>query len=157
MTDLTAFSRKQIEENTVDRLRTAGVTRPDLRVTQLDGHRLVVKDFKRSDFLFRVIVGPILIRREFGAMRNLIGVRSVPQLLGGIDRYAFVMEYVPGTSLEHVEPGVLGNKFYVKLRETCDHAARVGHWTANTIALGFCKCGAATNRFGKTPSCRVLS
>ncbi|OFX16764.1 MAG: hypothetical protein A2Z18_01530 [Armatimonadetes bacterium RBG_16_58_9] len=129
MADLTVFSRKQIEENTLDRLRTAGGTRPDLRVVELDSRRIIVKDFKRSDALFRLIVGPILIRREFAAMRNLIGVKSVPQLIGKIARYALAMRHVPGTSLDKLERGKLTSEFYIKLREAVDqiHSRGVAH------------------------------
>ncbi|MCL5104360.1 MAG: hypothetical protein M1133_09635 [Armatimonadetes bacterium] len=126
---LPRLSRRKIEENTVDYCRTAGGTRPDLRVVDLDGRRLIVKDFKRSDFLFRVIVGPILIRREFGALRKLRGVAGIPELVGKLDRYAFAIEHIRGTSLEHVEQGSLDNKFYVRLRTVIDdiHSRGVAH------------------------------
>lgn len=121
--------RKAVEDNTVDLYRKAGGTRPDLRVVEIDGRKLVVKDFKHSDFLFRVVVGPILIRREFGALRNLIGVRGVPQLAGKVDRYALAMEHISGASLDGVEPGTLNAEFYVHLREVIDdmHSRGVAH------------------------------
>ncbi|MCE5199711.1 MAG: hypothetical protein ABFD54_15295 [Armatimonadota bacterium] len=126
---LPRLSRKMIEENTVDYYRTAGGTRPDLRVVELDGRKIVVKDFKRSDFLFRVIVGPILIRREFGALRDLMGVEGIPQLVGKMDRYAVAIEHIPGTSLEHIEQGTLSNDFHTQLRRVLDdmHARGVAH------------------------------
>ena len=129
MTNLEKLSRREIEESTTEYLRTAAGTRPDLRLVELGSRKIIAKDFKRSDFLFRVIVGPILIRREFGAMRNLIGVKSVPRLLGRIDRYALAMQHVSGTSLEHVKPGVLDNEFYAGLRRAVDemHARGVAH------------------------------
>lgn len=126
---LIRLQRKAVEDNTVEFYRTAGGTRPDLRVVAIDDRRMVIKDFRRSDFLFRVIVGPILIRREFGALRNLVGVRGIPQLVGKMDRYALAMEHVPGTSLEHVQPGVLTSDFYASLRMVIDdmHARGVAH------------------------------
>lgn len=128
-TKLTRLSRRAVEENTLEFYRTAGGTRPDLRVVEIHGSRKVVKDFRHSDLLFRIIVGPILIRREFGALRNLIGVRGIPQLVGKIDRYALAMEHVAGISLEHVEPGVLTSEFYSRLAEVIDnmHACGVAH------------------------------
>ena len=129
MADTMMLSRKTIEENTTHYHRTAAGTRPDLRVVDLGDKKLVVKDFKRSDFLFRLMVAPILVRREFGALRNLIGVKGVPQLVGKLDRYAFAMEHVPGTSLDHTEPGTLDNDFYANLRRAVDdmHARGVAH------------------------------
>lgn len=124
-----SLSRTQIEGNTARYYRTAGGTRPDLRVVEVDGREVVVKDFKSSDFLFRLIVGPILIRREFGAMRNLLGVKGIPQLVGKMDRYALVMEHIAGESLEKLDRGRLGNEFYTRLREVIDdmHAHGVAH------------------------------
>ena len=129
MMNLEKLSRREIEENTTQYLRTAAGMRPDLRLVELGGRKIVAKDFKRSDFLFRIIVSPILVRREFGAMRNLTGVKSVPRLLGRIDRYALAMEHIPGTSLEHIKPGVLDNKFYADLRKAVDemHASGIAH------------------------------
>ena len=126
---LIRLDRKTIEANTVDYYRTAGGTRPDLRVVDLDGRRIVVKDFRKSDFLFRVIVGPILIRREFGALRNLIGVDGIPQLVGKLDRYALAVEHVHGAALDHIRPDSLTNDFYTQLRGVIDamHSRGVAH------------------------------
>ncbi|MGQ9456259.1 MAG: hypothetical protein ACUVT8_03250 [Armatimonadota bacterium] len=123
------ISRAIIESNTLEYFRTAGGTRPDLRLVEVDNCRLVVKDFSRSDTLFRTIVGPILIRRELGALKKLAGVRGVPSLIGEVDRYAFAMEYIPGRSLDRVTPGTLEPAFYVRLREIVDqmHARGVAH------------------------------
>ncbi|MCE5322259.1 hypothetical protein LLG46_02965 [bacterium] len=129
MTKLPRLDRKLIEENTVDYYRTAGGTRPDLRVVDIDGNKVAVKDFKGSDFLFRKIVGPILIRREFGAMRNLLGVEGIPQLVGRMDKYSLAMEHISGTSLEHVSQGVLTNEFYAELVEVVNnmHSRGIAH------------------------------
>ena len=126
---MTRLSRKQIESNTVEYYRKAGGTRPDLRVVDGGSTRIIVKDFKGSDFLFRVIVGPILIRREFGALRNLIGVSGIPELVCKLDRFALAMEHIPGTSLEHVQAGALTNDFYDNLRKVIDdmHSHGVAH------------------------------
>lgn len=123
------LSRKFIEENTVEYLRTAGGTRPDLRVVDTGDSRIVVKDFRHSDLLFRVIVGPTMIRREAGALRKLKGVTGVPELIEHIDRYALAMEHVPATSLEKLKPGQLTQEFYTDLRRVIDdmHACGVAH------------------------------
>jgi serine/threonine protein kinase len=122
-------TRRTIEENTVDYYRTASGTRPDLRVVELDGRLLIVKDFSRSDRLFRAMIGPILIRRELGALKKLVGVAGVPRLVGGIDRYALAMEHIPGRSLDGVEPGALDGGFYERLRQVIDnmHSRGIAH------------------------------
>jgi len=129
MTKLPRLTRSEIERNTVGYYRTAGGTRPDLRVVDLDGVRIIVKDFARSDRLFRTIVGPLMIRREFGALAKLRGVEGIPRLVGKIDRYALAMEHVPGTSLADLEAGVLDAEFYAKMRRVVDtmHSRGVAH------------------------------
>lgn len=123
------LSRDLIETNTTEYYRTAGGTRPDLRVVKKDNNCIIVKDFKRSDFLFRVIVGPILIRREYGALRDLIGVKGIPQLVGKLDRYALAMEHIKGASLENISKGMLTDEFYADLRGVVNdfHARGVAH------------------------------
>jgi hypothetical protein len=128
-TDLTQITREQIEANVVTYYRTAGGTRPDLCLVRIDGSELVVKDFKRSDTLFRLIVGPILNRREYGALRKLIGVRGIPQLIARIDRYALAIEHIPGKSVDQIDPKVLTTEFYDRLRVVVDdmHSRGVAH------------------------------
>ncbi|MCX8052466.1 MAG: hypothetical protein N3B12_01545 [Armatimonadetes bacterium] len=124
-----AITRETIEQSTIDYYRTACGTRPDLRVVRMDSRVLIVKDFFRSDPLFRRLVGPILIRREVGALRKLAGVDGIPQLVGKIDRYALAMEHIPGRGLNNVQPGELHPEFYVELRRIIDemHARGVAH------------------------------
>lgn len=123
------LSRKHIESNTVEYYRTAGGTRPDLRVVDTEGGRVVVKDFRKSDFLFRVIVGPILIRREAGALRKLDGVAGIPRFMGRIDRYAFAIAHIPGISLDRNTESPLTKGFYTDLRGVIDdmHGRGVAH------------------------------
>lgn len=122
-------SREDIESSTVDYYRTAGGTRPDVRVVDTDDRRIIVKDFRHSDLLFRLIVGPILIRREYGALRKLMGVTGIPGLVGRIDRYALAIEHVPGVSLDRTPQPKLPDDFYADLRRVIDdmHARGVAH------------------------------
>jgi len=129
MAQTLALTRQFIEEHTVDYYRTAGGTRPDLRVVDTPEGRVVVKDFSRGDFLFRTMVGPILIRREYGALCKLIGVEGVPQIIAKIDRYAFAVQHIPGTSLDQRLPKPLTNVFYTDLKRVVAemHARGVAH------------------------------
>lgn len=123
------LTRTHIESNTVEYYRTAGGTRPDLRVVETDEGRIVVKDFKHSDFLFRVIVGPILIRREAGALRKLDGVWGIPRFIGRIDRYALAIAHISGVSLDQKGITPPPNEFYNELRTVIDdmHGRGVAH------------------------------
>jgi len=127
--DTRSITRALVEAHTVGYYRNAGGTRPDLRVVEIDGRMMVVKDFKGSDALFRRIVGPIMIRREFGALGNLIGVEGVPQLISRIDRYAIAMEHIPARSLIDITPGTLNAEFYERLARTVEsiHSRGLAH------------------------------
>jgi serine/threonine protein kinase len=129
MAQACAITRRYVEAHTVEYYRTAGGTRPDLRVVETEDGRIVVKDFWRSDLPFRLIVGPILIRREYGALRKLAGVSGVPRLVARIDRYALAVEHVPGVSLDRTLPNALTDEFYAELRRVVDgiHSRGVAH------------------------------
>ncbi len=123
------INRQIIENNTVCYYRHAGGTRPDLRVVELDGCQYTVKDFSHSDRLFRYFIAPLLIRREFGALAKICGVKGVPQLVCRIDRYAFATHHITGLSLEAADPERIDNSFYDKLRNVVDdiHSKGVAH------------------------------
>jgi len=123
------ISRKDIEGRAQIYLRTAGGTRPDLAVVEVRGRRLVVKDFRRSDFLFRHLIGPLLIGRECKALARLDGVDGIPALVGRIDRFAFAAEYIPGTSLDKLSSAQLSASFFDRLAETVKemHSRGVAH------------------------------
>lgn len=123
------LTRELYESNVVSYYRRAGGTRPDLCRVCVDDESIVVKDFKRSDPLFRLVVGPILIRREFGALRNLMGVEGVPQLVGKIDRYAVAMQHIQATRVDEIDPALLDNGFYKSLLGVIErmHARGVAH------------------------------
>jgi serine/threonine protein kinase len=110
------MTRDELGKHTVGFLRTAQGTRPDLRLVEVGGRRAVVKDYLRSDPLFRLLVGPMLVRRERGALARLRGVRGVPQFIDTIDRYAIAVEHVDGESLgETREP--IPERFFDQLTE----------------------------------------
>jgi predicted Ser/Thr protein kinase len=125
----TKLTRKFVEDNTIQYLRSANDTRPDIRVVKNDSQKLVVKDFKESAHLFRSIVGPILIRREYGALKKLDRVEGIPKVYCKLDRYAFVMEYIDGSSLENIQKGMVEDNFFDQLHTIIDemHKRGVAH------------------------------
>jgi len=110
------MTRDDIERNTISFLRTAGGTRPDLRLAEIDGRRIVVKDFRGCDPLFRALIGPIMVRREKAALTKLQGLNGVPRLVGQVDRYAMAVEHVDGTSLADLQ-GPPPEAFFDELAE----------------------------------------
>ncbi len=98
-------------------------------LVEKDGQRAAVKDFNASPGLFRVFVAPYLLSREVRALKRLHGVDGVPQLLGRIDRYAIVTEYIEGTPLDHFSTGELAAEVFPRVQQVIDgiHARGVSH------------------------------
>ncbi|MDO8683208.1 MAG: hypothetical protein Q7N50_06980 [Armatimonadota bacterium] len=128
------FSRDYLDERCIGSFRTAKGTRPDLKLIDLDGSKTVLKDFHHSDPWFRAIVGPILIRREYGALQKLAEVDGIPELCGMIDRHALLMSHVDGVPLRDLELNAMGLEFYDQLEDLVSrmHAAGVAHCDLRT-------------------------
>ncbi|HEX8235925.1 MAG TPA: hypothetical protein VF600_08210 [Abditibacteriaceae bacterium] len=94
-----------------------------------NGQRAAVKDFYRAPGWFRVLVAPYLLSREARALRRLHGVPGVPQILGRIDRYAIVTQYIEGTPLDHFSTGELAPEVFPRVQQVIDgiHARGVSH------------------------------
>lgn len=122
------MTRAEIEQHTISFLRTAGGTRPDLRVIEIEGRRIVVKDFRRSAPFFRLLIGPLLIRRECGALIKLRDVDGFPKLIEKIDRYAMAIEHIDGLPLRDIKDP-LPEGFFDKLTDVMrsSHGRGVAH------------------------------
>ena len=129
MLDKMKSIREDIEKGTIFRHRTAEGTRPDLRVVKFENDMLAVKDFNGSSSLFKHIIGPILIRREYGALQKLIGVKGIPQLKFKIDKCAIAMEHIDHKTLSMFPEDAVGNEFYAKLAKVVEniHSRGVAH------------------------------
>jgi hypothetical protein len=66
------------------------------------GEPWVVKDFRRSSWLFRHLLGPLLTAREIRALSALRGVRGTPADAFRIDSLALAYRYVPGESMRQL-------------------------------------------------------
>lgn len=112
-----------------------------MRVVDLPGGKIVVKDFKKSSPAFSLFIGPVLIYRERCALRKLIGVEGVPRLISRIDRFAFAMEYLPGVSLDRQIDKAPTDEFYKDLARVVDdiHSRGVAHcdlYSRGNVILG---------------------
>lgn len=79
-----------------DVFRTGKGTRPQVSLLSVDGRQAVLKDYGRSDLLFRLLIGPIITWREVRALRALRGIPGIPGLIRQINRRAFLVEYING-------------------------------------------------------------
>ncbi len=84
-------------------------------LVKMNGKLGLVKDYSKRPWLYRWCVGLISTRRERSIYRKLQGVRGIPRLYGRLDRYALVMEYIPGKDASKVKPGLVGPEFFEQL------------------------------------------
>ena len=108
-------------------LRKPSNTRPVIWILEENGVRAVVKDFCFNGFLFRNIIGRILVWREKRAYGKLKGIKGVPTLYRIIDGLALVLEAIPGKNIESREAvAKLSDSFFEELRRLVENIHKHG-------------------------------
>lgn len=107
----------ELSEETSKILRKPTNTRPTIWLVEEKGKKAVIKDFSSSGFIFRNIVGRLLILREAKAYRKLKGIEGVPKFYGTIGGLALVVEEINGINLEELEKLVLPLKLNPDLQD----------------------------------------
>ena len=126
MTSLQDLSLADLRAHAVKTFRRGGGSRPDVLLIAVNGVPAVLKDYNRADPWFRRVVGPLSVRREARALRQLDGAGGVPRLLRVIGRDALLMEYIPGTSARQVPPGGLTPQFFERFYRLVDRLHEFG-------------------------------
>jgi len=105
------------------------VVQPDVCGYEIEGRRLVVKDFRRRPWLVRRWWGRWILRREWVRLERLQGIVGIPRLLGWVDGEAFAMEWIAGERLPHLRSGSLEPAFFDRLAQLVGemHARGVSH------------------------------
>lgn len=83
-----------------------------MHYVERSGERAVLKDYSAAGFLWRNVVGPLLVRREVRALRDLDGRAPVPRLFCVVDRRAFIMEAVHGELCSRLDRASVGPEFF---------------------------------------------
>jgi RIO-like serine/threonine protein kinase len=114
---LKSFRLSDLTQSRCIILREPSSTRPILWIVEENGSRAVVKDFSANGFLFRNIVGRVLIWREKKAYRRLRGVKGIPRFYRVIGGLAIVLEEISGGTIEGLESEKpLGEQFFEELQ-----------------------------------------
>lgn len=108
-------------------LREPSNTRPSLRIIEEDGVRAVIKDFSPNGFIYRNIIGRVLVWRETKAYRRLKGLKGVPTLYRSVDGLALIIEEIKGRNLENLEKETrLSEDFFKELSSLVANVHRRG-------------------------------
>jgi serine/threonine protein kinase len=89
--------------------------KPDLNRVKVEDRTLMIKDVKNKNFFFRWTIGLWLIQNEWRVYSRLIGIEGIPNPVGRIDRFAFAIEYVPGSPIPRGED--LASSFFADLEK----------------------------------------
>jgi hypothetical protein len=121
--------REEIARSTVGFLKKGADAKADVRLVDVGGTLVVVKDFAGKPWWSRLL-GRVQISREAAAYRWLEGEPGIPRLIGRVDALAIAIERVEGEQLAFAESRVTdGARHLAKLRALIDrvHAKGVFH------------------------------
>ena len=101
--------------------------KPDLNRVKVGEHTLMIKDVKNKNFFFRWTIGLWLIQNEWRVYSRLIGIEGIPYAVERIDRFAFAIEYIPGSPIPRGEE--LPSSFFTDLAKVLQgvHSRGVVH------------------------------
>jgi predicted Ser/Thr protein kinase len=121
-----AISRGELAKHTTAVLNHGNRCNPDVLLVEVDGRRIVVKDFAARGFWVRASIGRWITAREVRALRALDGLPAVPRLLGWIDALAFAVEYRPGRRMSRRLAGHVSPEFLERLESALREMHRRG-------------------------------
>ncbi len=87
----------------IEIIRNLANTRPIVWQTEINGKKVIIKDFRKNRFFFRNTVGRFLVWREERTYRKLAGIKGIPKLYGTIDGLALVIEFIAGKNLGKIK------------------------------------------------------
>lgn len=128
--DWSQYTLTQLHENAIHTFREGGGSRPDVLLVEIEGHQAVLKDQNNADYLFALLIGPILTWRECKALKKLASIKCIPDLLHRPTSRSFLMSYHPSEQITHLSKITADwPSFFQKLETSINlmHAAGVAH------------------------------
>jgi RIO-like serine/threonine protein kinase len=95
-----------------------GFLSPVVSLVEHEGRPAVLKDYRPRNAFTRAVLGPLLARREYAALRRLEGIPGIPRAYRVIEGRALLVEYVEGKTIGKFRPGELPDAVYERLDET---------------------------------------
>jgi RIO-like serine/threonine protein kinase len=123
------FSRADIPNLTVQVLRPGDGARPDVRLLEVNGARIVIKDYAAGANMLKRGMGRYLVERELAAYKRLHGLKGIPPCLGCLDPYTLVVRHVDAEPAPIIDASRLTPDFFSRLLEMvcCIHERGVAH------------------------------
>ncbi|MGQ9508822.1 MAG: hypothetical protein ACUVTN_05410 [Thermodesulfobacteriota bacterium] len=77
--------------------------KPDLNRVEIGGRPFIIKDVQKRNFFLRWTLGLWLIYKEWKIYSRLKGIEGIPKPLKKVDRFAFIIEFIPGRPIARNE------------------------------------------------------
>jgi hypothetical protein len=91
------------------------LSKADLRVVELEGRVIAVKDYRGRPFFARHTAGRLFVGRECRAYAAAAGVPGLPEFLGRVDTFALATAWVNATPLSEIPPGSVTPEVFDRL------------------------------------------
>ncbi len=108
------LTRTDFDGPPAERMRVGAPHKADLLVYEIDGERVVLKDYAAKQGIWRDGLGVAFTRRESRALKALRNVEGVPQFRGRPDRHSVAMTLLNAEPLRKRDPRVGGNEAFVR-------------------------------------------
>ena len=119
------LTRSSLSDHVIEALRQEKPWKADILLVEVNGQRAVVKDYARRGWLYR-LYGIWSTWREAYFYQKLAGLPGVPAYYGKLDRYALVIDYIPGKNASKYRPGELPHRLFDQLRMILDRVHERG-------------------------------
>lgn len=123
------YNITDLRNHIVETYRVGAGSRPEISLIEIDGQKMIIKDFGQSDPWFRFAVGRLLRYREERALRRLLGVKGIPRFMGRAGPHAVVMEYIEGKTAKQLKRQKFEPEFFQRLNQLINdmHARGIAH------------------------------
>ena len=88
------ITRERLRQLPARRLHSGPYYKPDIFLCEVNGEKVILKDYRGKPWFWRLLVGRFSIRQEAQALRVLEGVEGVPALRGRPDADSLAMTHV---------------------------------------------------------------
>ncbi|MEK7448394.1 MAG: RIO1 family regulatory kinase/ATPase [Planctomycetota bacterium] len=121
--------REKLNRNAIKVLKDNPPLSPVTKLIDLDGRKVVLKDYSQRAWWVKDVWGRLLINHEYYILKRLAGQPGVPKAVSLVDEYAFLSEYINGQPLSKFKPDTLPPIFFEYLTEEIKkiHAGGVVH------------------------------
>lgn len=96
------LDRPTIERHTVHWFRRGWSSLPDIRLVDIDGFQVVVKDWHARGWFRRMTQGRFMLMRENAFLRRLEGLPGIPRSYGFPDADSLAIEYIESRAVSKV-------------------------------------------------------